>query len=280
MSVIIRRNEAPPLPYRFGILRHRPRDVLPNFEYAPDTIPLQDRPAGRGKGDVIPVLPPWWDYIHKLNPGEKEYRYTRSIGAMWINIPYDQDDPNPNPPPKAESIGNGGNFVAFDLMTDTHGRLVSWSYAQDTSELDPSKYNWYEMPWLVWKAVAINLAGDLRNVGQGLDVYFPTLRFTELWTHRLDVELFPELPAGVTTEMDVPILAFPRHEAFVIGTYKSGKSIAITEYRPLGASVFGKTIVGWICLLRATRPSERIFSTSWRLDTVGIIPPEPSPVLA
>ncbi|MBU2051293.1 MAG: hypothetical protein KKH61_20290, partial [Gammaproteobacteria bacterium] len=58
-----------PPPYKFAIVKHRPRDNEAGFgiQFSPDTVPMQDQAQGTGKGDTIPILDPWWEYMQKIN---------------------------------------------------------------------------------------------------------------------------------------------------------------------------------------------------------------------
>mgnify|MGYP001619641686 FL=1 len=193
--------EIKPPPYRFAIVKHRPRDNEMGFgiSYSPDTIPMQDRPQGIGKGNTIPILPPWWEYMQKINSPDG-YSYNRSIGAMWINIKYDQESINPSPPPRAESIQCGGNFIAYEEETNTHVKLISYDYRMKTDGLKPLVDNWQMKPYTFWKAVAIDNYGKMINPhvkGKGIDAYFPLIRNTELWMNKNDLELFPSPPVGI-----------------------------------------------------------------------------------
>lgn len=210
--------------------------------FYPDTIPMQDRPRGAGKGDTIPILNPWWEYMKKINTPEG-YIYNRSIGCMWINIWYDQETDTPTP--KAESIHCGGNFVAYEEETSTHVKLISYDYRMKTDGLNPEFDNWRMKPYLFWKAAAIDISGKMIMPvvsGEARDVYFPLIRKTELWMNKNDLEIFPTPPGGMTYELR-------------------------------GVNVFGRIGKDLVPLLTVTNRI-RTFHTDWfRLSTEGVIPP-------
>jgi len=222
--------------HRFAIVRHDPRDTLPD-KYAPDTITMQDFPskAGTGKGAEIPIYPNWWSYLRKIN-SDKGYSYTRSIGAMWINTWYDQEHPNPQPPAKAVSIIGGGNFVRIDKRLDGWNRLVAFPKDFDTSKLDPAKNNWYQESDSFWYPVAINAAGKMIKTNGG-DVFFALIANTELWLHDTQIELLPD---GY-------------------------------DYKFRGTDVYDGTDPLMTVSQNRVR---RFYRTDWRLDTIGVIPPE------
>jgi len=234
-------------PYKFAIVKH----VIPNetgefnITYYPDAVPMQDQPKGTGKGDTIPVLNPWWEYMQKINTPDG-YSYNRSVGAMWINIQYKDGEGNQIKTPRAESIHCGGNFIAYEEETDTHVRLVSYDYRMKTADLNPAVDNWHLKPWLFWKAVAVSSGGKLINPyvkSKGIDVYFPLIRNTELWMNKNDLELFPDITAGMF-------------------------------YEPRGVEVFLSNELHSTPLLTVEN-GKRVFHTSWfRLKTVGVIPPD------
>jgi hypothetical protein len=232
-------------PLSYAIIKHRPRKPAnPDRTYDPDTIPVQDGPAGTSKGTPIPVLNNWWTHIRQIN-NDDGYAYARSIGNMWINRYYDETTTA-----TAEAIENGGNFVAFDKTTDTHGHMLSYSYQDAPTNI---LENWMNYPYLYFKAIAINEWGHLRNVGNGIDCFLPNLHVTDRWINLNDVEPFPALPYA---------------------TIYGNQPVTITAYRLLGASVIGRLEDGReIYLLKSTQPAERSFLTTWKLYTVGVIPP-------
>jgi len=233
-------------PYKFAIVKH----VIPNetgefnITYYPDAVPMQDQPKGTGKGDTIPILNPWWEYMQKINTPDG-YSYNRSVGALWINIKYKDADGNQIKTPRAESIHCGGNFIAYEEETDTHVKLVSYDYRMKTVGLDLEIDNWFMKPWMFWKACAVNSGGKVINPyvkSRGIDVYFPLIRNTELWMNKNDLELFPDPPAG-------------------------------WSYEPRGVDVFAFNGMGYIPLLTVV-DGQRMFHTDWfRLQTTGVIPP-------
>lgn len=239
-------NEIKPPPYKFAIVKHGIYNDSNEWgiTYYPDARPMQDRPVGTGKGNTIPILPSWWSYMRKINTPEG-YTYNRSIGAMWINIWYDQERDKPTP--RAESIHCGGNFVAYEEETGTHVKLISYDYRMKTDVLNPAVDNWHMKPYMFWKAVAVDKSGNMINPhvkSKGIDVYFPLIRNTELWMNKKDLELFPVPPDGV-------------------------------QYDLRGVNVYGWNAQrgDFLPLLTYTDRVRR-FHTDWfSLSTVGVIPP-------
>jgi hypothetical protein len=170
---------------------------FPNLTYFPDVIPMMDEPNTELKGRNIHCAENWWRYIEKINTASA-YTWTRSIGKMWINAGYDNSIPYSTARP--ESVHCGGNFVAYDLETNTHVRLISFPPDADTSQLDPAVDNWMNKPYLFWKACAVERFGTrVINVANGLDVYFPLIcnrpqlgKPAELWMRKQDLVLFGE----------------------------------------------------------------------------------------
>jgi hypothetical protein len=223
----------PPNNYKYAIIKHRPRDVG-GLRFAPDTVPIQDQPARTGKGHTIPISPAWFRHLHAIN-SEGGYAYIRSIGAMWINNDYDQDDPLAMA--WAESVNCGGNFIAYDRETKTHVHLVAQDHTLHAdTELNPLISNWFSMPWLYWKACAISKYGQIRNVASGLDVYFALIQYGDLWMHKDSLELFPE------------------------GNY---------NYQLRATNVYD----GNRPLMTVARDRTRTFYTNWRINETGVVPP-------
>ncbi len=238
--------EIRPPPFKFAIVKHVIPDVSAGFKitYYPDAVPMQDRPKGTGKGSGIPVFSSWWSYMRKINTPEG-YSYNRSVGAMWINAEYRDEDGKEIKTPVAESIHCGGNFVAYEEETNTHVKLISYDYRMKTDVLNPVVDNWFMKPYLFWKAAAVGISGKIINPhvkSKGIDVYFPLIRNTELWMNKNDLELFPTPPDGV-------------------------------QYDLRGVNVFGWKNGDILPLLTYTN-RVRKFHTDWfKLSTVGVIPP-------
>ena len=240
--------EFKPPPYKFAIVKHGV--YVPENEWGitfyPDARPMQDRPQGTGKGDTIPVLNPWWEYMQKINSPDG-YSYNRSVGALWINIEYRDANGNQIKIPRAESIHCGGNFIAYEEETNTHVKLISYDYRMKTSGLNPSVDNWQMKPYLFWKAVAVSSDGKLLNPhvkGKGIDIYFPLIRNTDLWMNKNDLELFPSPPDGV-------------------------------QYYLRGVNVYGLHAQrgDLLPLLTITNGVRKLHTDWFRLSTVGVIPP-------
>jgi len=178
-----------------------------------------------------------WRYMEKVNlPYPGGYKYTRAKNALWINnAEWDNEIPY-NPSDEAVSHICGGNFIAYDTETPTHVRLVSYANDLDMNRvLNPEIDNWVMKPYKWWKAIAVNKDGTLINVGQDVDAFFPLLRGKyELWMYKKHLEFFPK---GY------------HYQLRGCNVYDAG--------RPL------LTVVG----------RKRMFHTSWRLETVGVIPP-------
>jgi len=246
------------LPYRLGIVKQRLPPEVDFFRlFDVQYTPLQDEPKGRTKGHTVLVPDAWFVYMKKLMT-TVAYDWWRHPGSLNFNKHYVNDGtPTPGKDrPYCENITMGCNFIAFDKMTETHGRVVSRSNKFDPRLLDPAKNNWYFEPHLFWKATAHNVQGKVINVGAGLNVYHPAIKNRpEQWLILEPyVELFPRLPLTVTVD---------------------GKKITVTGYILRGASVIGRTLeAGDIYLLQARVPGERVFTTpEFRLDTVSVIPP-------
>ena len=169
-----------------------------NLAYYPDTIPLQDQPKGSLKGRNIAIRSNWWHYLEKINTDPRSYSYTRGVHNMWINSEYDVQTPYSTG--KAESICCGGNFVAYTEETATHLKIMAWDNHLDTSTLDPEINNWFNQPYLFWKACAVKQGGGaVINVASALDVYIPIIcneaQFglpAELWIEKSRVQILGE----------------------------------------------------------------------------------------
>jgi hypothetical protein len=139
--------------------------------------------------------------------------------------------------------------------------MVCYSWDFDFSLLDPEVSNWYNYPYLYSKCMMTDIiTGQVMRVGSGIDAYFPNMlgydnalrRTPYKWVNiSTEVELFPVLP-------------------FVLDNGK-----IVVKYVLQGASVIGEFEDGsrtW--LLKARNGSEREFPTNWKLNTIGVLPPD------
>lgn len=236
-------------PNRYAIVLHHPRQIG-KLKIVPDTIGMADKVGGgEGKGNPIRIYSKIWEHIRAIND-DWGYEYARSVGRMWINTPYGAGET-----PKAECITCGGNFAKIQRYVSGYYKIAAYDY-QTTSI--PDSQNWFLFPWLHFKATAIDNFGNVFNVGNGHDVYFPILRVTERWMHYKNVQVFPRIPFG----------------GLVLTRKSDGAKRRFLDYRVRGASVQGLAAAGnWAYLLKSTVPGEREFPfVEWSLP-MGVIPP-------
>jgi hypothetical protein len=270
-----------------------------NGKFMPATVVIADHPQSKpGKGQAIPVLLPWRNN-YKAIQSDGSYRWLiETIDTMLVNSKY-----TPPEDPKAESITCEGNFISYDPANTVESslRLECFAHDEDPAAITgggPLKINWWTRPELYQKAIATDGRGNYINPANGRDVFFALMRRDPplfdlvkkrwtggLWMNFEQVELFPSLPCKVrvsATAGPLPIhTSFDGGSPLIDGTgleqcYAAGESITVDEYRPRGACVWGRTDRGWICLLVATRPAERIFTTDWQLSSPGVIPAVPA----
>lgn len=213
---------------RYAIIKHRWRKSTPPLPAPPDTCPFGDSPSGEKKGTAITILGSWRNHIRAIN-SLKGYDWCMSVGNMIINAPYTEGQN-----PKAESIGCGGNFLAFDEETRTHVKAISYKWTDDASILDPIIHNWKARPWMIWKACAITKEGRVINVANALDAYWPMIARTDFWINKNYLEMLPIGP----------------------------------DYRLEGVNVYDGDQP-----LLTTIAGVRTFHTDWRIETLGVVPP-------
>lgn len=267
---------------KYGIVVHR-REWDPDWlkdmvnsqgnpVYMPETVPMQDIPRYDGKGERIDVTPEMFkafDYLNRHDP--RAQRYVRSVNAMWINTPYD-----PAKNAKAEKITNSHNFVQIIGETPSHWEIACFDESDKFMELFKSGVDWYRRPDIIFKAGAACYADHHIKVVSGVDVYFPLIKTMDhLYLPKTRVEVFPTLPFKATTRTILNIREKPGVDNKLLEQYKENQEFDILEYRPLGASVWGRTNIGWVCLLISEVPTQRYFTTNWSLRTNGVIPPTP-----
>lgn len=202
---IVEYQESEPVVERLklAIIKHDFSRYGFGITYFPDVITVQntgDPVSGGSKGNPVFVRSPWWRLIEKLNShDERSYRYTRSIGYMWINTDYNQNLPYSQA--QAVSVVCGGNFIAYDLETPTHVRIITFdNFLKADQVLDPALINWHVAPHKVWKACSVERNGTLiRKVAEGLDVYIPYIaphayfgKPAEMWIEKWKIEILGE----------------------------------------------------------------------------------------
>jgi len=274
--------EPEPIPnadtVKYGILKTQiiKNGLTLNGKYTPAVVQIQDSPRPSGsKGGAIPVLPAAAEYIRKINNERGAHYALETVGAMWINTPW-----NPGEIPHAESITCQHNFVSWEKEQNGCAKLRCFMN-DEKFDFDPARVNWHTRPDLFFKAIALNLQGRFINVQNDVDCFIPLMArhsnngTGELWLALSEIEPFAELPAKVKIEAGkLNIRKTPGMDGEDIGDYIAGEDVTLLQYRPIGASVWGRTDRGWICLLLADKPGQRDFLTSWRLETEGVIPPE------
>lgn len=256
-------------PKRYGIARLSATEQTYDIEVNATSLQDNDRPQlgpPYGKGHTIPVLPPVMEYVKKINT-PTGYRYARSLQNLISNRRYVGDDLGPpykndNGDPfdahmMAECIGFPGNFYHIIGETVQHVELNALRYDTPTAQFNPRAFNYRYYPDRFAACSARDRQGNMYKVQSGIDCFFPTLKFREhLWMPKEYMEMFPEPPYTVVVKA-------------------SGKQVTIIDHILYETSVFGVLpTLEKIYLLKATKPGEREFPTTFELDTVGVIPPK------
>lgn len=248
------------IPHRYAIGKIVNAGQGDDIEVKPVILQDNDDPKSTLIGATIPILPPWWNYITKINTPAGN-KYAKSVGMEWCNRAYDGDYDHPpflnNPPTymKAENISSAGNFFRIIGENNTHWQVDCFYYQSPTAQFNPRALNFWNYPYLFWMPSATTRDGQMRRITSGIDCFIPLLRFkNKLWVPKTYVETFPEAPFTVTQA--------------------DGTQVRIIDYLLYGTSVFGiLENLEKIYLLKATKPDERIFPTSWKLVTHGVVPP-------
>ena len=239
-------DRLPVIPYRLGIIKQKTTPTDRTFD--PQTQALMDNPIGVNKGHTYIVPLEWMNYMKRLM-SDAAFRWWLYPDTMMVNRrhKYDGLEPPSDDECRFENISLPCNFIAFDQMTATHGRVVGRMNTHNTASLDPNKNNWYNEPHLFWKASMRNSEGDVRKVGSALDVYTPVIRqLPEQWANLGHIELFPPLPFFMEYE---------------------GIEEMVTGYCLQGASVYGHTLTRDIPLRLCRTSGELLHPIAWRLTT-------------
>lgn len=245
----------------FARIRHDVKRRNNGLLIYPETVPLQNSAKGTGKGEVIPYPDQWEAWTRALNsPESAEWLFT--VGSMLFNIEYTDT-------PKAESVTNGGEVVAYTKQTATHSRLFHYR----NYSTPPVGATYENRPWGVHKVVCIRSDTlQIMNPGDALDVYFPLLSKGDLplWIPNERLEMFPTLPFRAVVLADkLPVRQNPSPASAVIKDVRKGQTITLVEYRPRGSDVWGRLSIGGWALIQGNRT----FTTSWAMQTQPPIPP-------
>lgn len=174
---------------QFARVKHRVRDGQGSI--LPSTEPINDRPA-TGKGPSFRLNQPIMDFLHVLNPGEKEFRFVTGAHTGWCNSEWTTF-------PLAESVTMGGNLVEVLEQAGGFSRISGIDYFS----APPVSLNYFNAPHLIAKFSCIAQDGTLRKPSTGLDCYFPILTRGAIWmeTSKLDFTLTtpPPLPPGASS---------------------------------------------------------------------------------
>jgi len=188
-----------PSPYGWCVLKRRPRGGQDEFGHLvsePDEVILQDRPIGTSIGNGIPFMR-WWDVFDRLNPSAGARLYGRTPEAQKFNNDQDPDEReiDDTQPINIRCSGDGGNLKAFYLETQTatHIQLVAFDYLYP---VDAEGKDFYSHPWLFTFPSAINSAGQVTKVANGINVFFPQIerKETGLWIRKSEVIMLSKKP--------------------------------------------------------------------------------------
>jgi hypothetical protein len=245
---------------RWGIVNMSNDPFLVSGENEVCYIPINDwatppdRPA---KGSTIQISRRWLTYLDNFHiPAASNWLWTPFM--LWINRRFNGDamgSTNADPEPVTECITGTGNLHRIIGETPTHYEVWSLSTEYEPALFNPYQFNWYNYPWIFWKAQARTRNNVIQNVGSGLDVYHLHLRKpnTRHFIHKSQLTLLRAAPFDVN---------------------KDGSIYTIVDYQFLGASIYGITDKDdRIPLLLRRSPSEEIYPTDWKIGTPTVIPP-------
>jgi hypothetical protein len=202
----------------------------------------------------------WFTYLDNFH-NYAESKWMRTPYMLWINRAYVGDPlgstlaTGADPQPVLECITGTGNVLRVIGENTTHYEIYALPINESPTNYNPKQFNWYNYPWVFWKAQARTRDGRLQNVGAGLDVFHLNFRKPQNrhWIHKSHFTLFRK----------------PPFEAIY------GNSLyLVVDYMFLGASVYGIASNGVrIPLMISEKPGQREFPTDWRHPGYSVIPP-------
>lgn len=215
----------PIVPYDLGIITQLwETSAWDGDSQVVQACPLMDYPQGRLKGHTYLVSDAWVLYMKRIltDKAWKWWIQTDVRNYLMINRGSKWNFDGNTDEPAFEDIALPNNFVAMDIHTYTHSRIINkHSLHFDVSTLDPAKDNWFHKPTEYWMATTQRNAPphEVRRIADGTYfVYTPVIGQREQWIQRARVEYFPKLPMDVTYQ---------------------GRRYTITGYILQGASVYG-----------------------------------------
>jgi hypothetical protein len=220
---------------------------------------VQDSPSGINKGSTFPIDRSWFRYLDNFHTqAGSSWLWTPRM--LWCNRDFVGDSlgsklsDGADPEPVIECITGPLNIRRVIGETLNHYEVWSLPVSEKTSNYDPRVFNFYNFPWIFWKAQARTIRLEVQNVGSGLDVYHMNVRKSagRQWMSKQHLTLFQDPPFTVR--------------------YAPGLHY-VTDYMFLGSSIYGITDEDKrIPLLLATRPGQFEFPTDWRCTGPTVIP--------
>ncbi len=235
--------------------------------------PIDDWPNAAGrKGQWTDVTDDRRAFVVSLNPDPRGSRYVNdSVGAMLINTPG-----------HVESIDCQHNILSGPGIMQNNAHKLNCFQSDENLRKFIGAVTFESRPDVIFKCLAEDINGIFSKVGAAIDAYAPLVARAksqggtgELWIGKEYVEPFPALPVNVmvTDQSGLNIHSVPSFDPSTVkAAYSVGETITLYAYRPIGASVFGQTDKGWICLVDRRSGPTGIFYTSWHIDTDGVIP--------
>ncbi|MCW5876628.1 MAG: nuclear transport factor 2 family protein [Anaerolineales bacterium] len=239
-----------------------------HFDAYPAVVPMW---TGPNSGDgAYKYSRAWAEFLRASNP--QHYTHLERVAAGLFNprndnLAFPDNLANYDGETVAEAIGSAGNV--YEVLEEKSGsvrvRLIDFQSAPPT----PAQLNYEDTPWLVNAFTAISKDGRLHKV-TGRDLVFPNLgRPGSGWIPKERVEFFPKLPVKVSVVISqrLNVRKAPGTHNEIVDRMTQGQSATVTEYRPLGSSVWGK--IGenrWIALVYTTTGGPEYY-TNWKMET-------------
>lgn len=180
------------------VLKHRPRgniDENGHMVSDPDEIIF---------GDYVDMIPfqPWWpvcDRINAENPGANEW--LRTYEAMFFNDGVGHGTQiDTSKPINIRGSSSGGNLKAFILATQTENEIEILAFDYLHPEYADGR-DFSTDPHLFTYPTAINIAGQISRVANGIDVFVPQICHPSgLWIKKTEVTMLDQKPSIWTKE--------------------------------------------------------------------------------
>ncbi len=234
-------------------------DEKGTWDIPPATVSLSIAPAGHTK-DRFRLPDGWINFVARLNGGidSNEYKALMRKSGGWNNVGSIEE-------PKVESLSWWGSVVEILDIAGSSAAIKSFRHLNPAPSATIVNYD--NNPELIHQFTSISDEGTMRLLAKGYRAFSILISRKELYVPLDRIEIFPKLPRGVKTLVDLDTYKSPPRNAQKIknsARLVAGQWVKIFDYAVRGQEVWGLTLQGWVALAIGS-PSR--FLTTWQMKT-------------